>query len=413
MKTFQDTRNAENKSIGFDYQYYYFLYKLLGLEEGEKIGIEVKDDVHLDYGNGEQDLIQLKHSIQTNSSGKTVNLTERDIDLWKTIYNWINIINDPFDGRKTSKEQLSFIDRTKFILVSNKSSSLNNTFLKRITEFKQQKITIKDVKKYLDDLEKKTVDKDVKSYIEILNKQSEKWLSRFINKLVFELDQDDLINKIKSRIKSKIVREEKIDDVFNALDSNLRKQNYINTKSKKKSIITFEEFYHKYKAYFDKGRNNKLPINKKKIKFNKPLLEQMFIKQLIDICAVDETDTAEMLRLTGQMLQTSNHLEDWINKGLIVEEQLDEFVKDCINKWKNTHDAVHRKINLNLKLSGKYPSEEEIILSGSECLDKIRDLELVLDETNLDTELSNGEFYILSNELRIGWRYDWKERYKK
>lgn len=139
----------------------------------------------------------------------------------------------------------------------------------------------------------------------------------------------------------------------------------------------------------------------------------MFIKQLIDICAVDETDTAEMLRLTGQMLQTSNHLEDWINKGLIVEEQLDEFVKDCINKWKNTHDAVHRKINLNLKLSGKYPSEEEIILSGSECLDKIRDLELVLDETNLDTELSNGEFYILSNELRIGWRYDWKERYKK
>lgn len=413
MKTFQDTRNAENKSIGFDYQYYYFLYKLLGLEEGEKIGIEVKDDVHLDYGNGEQDSIQLKHSIQTNSSGKTVNLTERDIDLWKTIYNWINIINDPFDGRKTSKEQLSFIDRTKFILVSNKSSSLNNTFLKRITEFKQQKITIKDVKKYLDDLEKKTVDKDVKSYIEILNKQSEKWLSRFINKLVFELDQDDLINKIKSRIKSKIVREEKIDDVFNALDSNLRKQNYINTKSKKKSIITFEEFYHKYKAYFDKGRNNKLPINKKKIKFNKPLLEQMFIKQLIDICAVDETDTAEMLRLTGQMLQTSNHLEDWINKGLIVEEQLDEFVKDCINKWKNTHDAVHRKINLNLKLSGKYPSEEEIILSGSECLDKIRDLELVLDETNLDTELSNGEFYILSNELRIGWRYDWKERYKK
>lgn len=413
MKTFQDTRNAENKSIGFDYQYYYFLYKLLGLEEGEKIGIEVKDDVHLDYGNGEQDLIQLKHSIQTNSSGKTVNLTERDIDLWKTIYNWINIINDPFDGRKTSKEQLSFIDRTKFILVSNKSSSLNNTFLKRITEFKQQKITIKDVKKYLDDLEKKTVDKDVKSYIEILNKQSEKWLSRFINKLVFELDQDDLINKIKSKIKSKIVREEKIDDVFNALDSNLRKQNYINTKSKKKSIITFEEFYHKYKAYFDKGRNNKLPINKKKIKFDKPLLEQMFIKQLIDICAVDETDTAEMLRLTGQMLQTSNHLEDWINKGLIVEEQLDEFVKDCINKWKNTHDAVHRKINLNLKLSGKYPSEEEIILSGSECLDKIRDLELVLDETNLDTELSNGEFYILSNELRIGWRYDWKERYKK
>lgn len=37
MRTFQDAANAENKSIGFDYQYYYFIYQLLGLEKGQKI----------------------------------------------------------------------------------------------------------------------------------------------------------------------------------------------------------------------------------------------------------------------------------------------------------------------------------------------------------------------------------------
>ncbi len=99
LRNFQDKTNAEDKSIGFDYQYYYFLYLLLGLEEGQKIGIEVKDDVHIDLNDGSQVLLQLKHSIQTNTSGKVVNLTERDSDLWKTISNWVNIINDPLDGR--------------------------------------------------------------------------------------------------------------------------------------------------------------------------------------------------------------------------------------------------------------------------------------------------------------------------
>ena len=42
MTTYQEKTNADNKSVGFDYQYYYFLYQLLTLEEGQKIGVTVK-----------------------------------------------------------------------------------------------------------------------------------------------------------------------------------------------------------------------------------------------------------------------------------------------------------------------------------------------------------------------------------
>lgn len=94
LKTHQETTAAEDKSIGFEYQYYYFLYLILGLETGETIGLEIKDDIHIDFQNGNQTLLQLKHSIQTDANGKIINLRESDSDLWKTIYNWIKVIND-------------------------------------------------------------------------------------------------------------------------------------------------------------------------------------------------------------------------------------------------------------------------------------------------------------------------------
>ena len=45
-KTHIEKTAAETKSIGFDYQYYFFLWKLLSLRKGESVGLEVKDDVH-------------------------------------------------------------------------------------------------------------------------------------------------------------------------------------------------------------------------------------------------------------------------------------------------------------------------------------------------------------------------------
>lgn len=411
LKSFQDKTNAEDKSIGFDYQYYYFLYLLLGLEEGQKIGIEVKDDVHIDLNDGSQVLLQLKHSIQTNASRKTVNLTERDSDLWKTLSNWVNIINDPLVGRSKRDERLAFIEQTSFILVSNKASNESNKFLRKIKFFKQKSINILEVKEYLEDLQSTTADEEIKQYVELLKKQTQKWLSKFLTKLEFELDQDDLILKIKSRIKGKQVKESKIEDVFNAVDSNLRQRNYINTKSKVKNIISFEEFYHDYHLYFDKGRNDKLPINKNPIHFDKPIEQQVFIKQLIEIYALDKKATTEMLRLASSMLQINNHLKDWLNKGLIVQEQIDEFNNDCIARWRNCHDEVHREINLGLKMFGTTPSEKDIVLAALKCLDAVRKNELVFDETALDTELSNGQFYLLSNEPLIGWRIDWEEKY--
>ena len=64
-KTHVDKTSAETKSIGFEYQYYFFLWKVLSLEHGETVGLEVKDDVHTELNDSTQILYQLKHTIKT------------------------------------------------------------------------------------------------------------------------------------------------------------------------------------------------------------------------------------------------------------------------------------------------------------------------------------------------------------
>lgn len=43
LSSVADSVSAADKSIGFDYQYYYFLYKGLTMKKGETVGLEVKD----------------------------------------------------------------------------------------------------------------------------------------------------------------------------------------------------------------------------------------------------------------------------------------------------------------------------------------------------------------------------------
>ncbi len=111
-KTRFDITSASDTSIGFDYQFYYFMYLVLGLRHNEKIGIEIKDDIHVELQDGNLILIQTKHTIQSKKNNTTINLTERDKDLWKTISNWVKIINESSDSK-------NFVRKTKFQLVTN------------------------------------------------------------------------------------------------------------------------------------------------------------------------------------------------------------------------------------------------------------------------------------------------------
>ena len=58
--------NADDKLIGFEYQFFYFLLSLLKMQVGDVVGFEVKEDVHIE-NDGKITFCQLKHTNQFNN----------------------------------------------------------------------------------------------------------------------------------------------------------------------------------------------------------------------------------------------------------------------------------------------------------------------------------------------------------
>ncbi|WP_121664501.1 hypothetical protein [Metabacillus litoralis] len=427
VKSHQDITAAEDKSIGFEYQYYYFLYLILGLESGESIGLEIKDDIHIDYQDGTQTLMQLKHSIQTNAQDEIINLRESDVDLWKTIYNWIKVINDTAEKRKDLNSQLEFIKKTNFILISNKADNTINNFLVNHRKFKDGVFSIEEFKEYLKEkysagIKKQEDKKDdekgenkVLLYIKELLNQNDEWLSVFLEKLSFSLNEDDLFGRIRLRIKAKFVPEDNIDDVFNSLDSNIRRDNYITIKQRGRIEYSFDDLYEKYTRCFLLGKTNK-----KVVRRDKPIIEgnpeeQLFIKQLEDIGVISEEDDDykdQVIKRTIAKLLTFNNLEQWKQEGEIMSLEKDRFDEESIYEWEVIFNSTYSKLKRKLRLKGTHVDENELIDLANLCLDEILSKKLNIDETQLDLEMSNGQFYLLSDKPLIGWRYDWGKRYK-
>ena len=215
---------------------------ILDLRHSEKIRIELKDDIHSELADGSLIVIQTKHTTQTLNGGNLINLTERDKDLWKTINNWIKVINEQHESKK-------FISNTTFQLISNKSLGVNNFFI-NIIKLQNRETTIDEFKTYLDNLILNTEDETIKGFILNFRNMDRKMLNSFILKLKFTLNEDNIIIKIKNRLLEKIHIEEKVDDVYNSLFSELKAKEYFNVKRGSTKTISFEDFNKNFKGCF-------------------------------------------------------------------------------------------------------------------------------------------------------------------
>lgn len=397
-----DKTSAEDKSIGFDYQYYYFLNELINLKSGQTIGLEVMDDVHSELSENIQILVQLKHTIQTNSGGVPKNLTTLDGDLWKSLSNWCKVISDKEAGREDVSAQLAFIGKTHFLLATNKSANDGNTFLKAVEQFQAEEKEHSELLIFIKSLKTKTKNKAIVQYISEVLQLKEPVSKSFLKNLRFDLGCDKIIQKCKDSIREKHIDESKVDDVFSNLDSRLRENNYMVVKSEEKIVITFDDFHQNYRIYFDNARNEKLTIRPLLDLLPDKMTEQTFIKQLLDITDISLDDIEDITDFTTKRLHLRNNIDQWYREGDITQDDINLFEEEAKQVWSNKFRALYRK-DLN---------DEDHQVAALNLLDELRNNKLAIANQNLPLSMCNGNLYELSDRPDIGWRYDWEEKYK-
>lgn len=396
-KSFTEKASADTTEIGFHYQYYYFLYRLLNLKSGQSVGLEVKDDVHTDLDNDTQILFQLKHTVQQNAAGSSIALTELDSDLWKTLHNWVQIISDKTAGRDHKQKQIEFIKKTEFHLVTNKSESSRNEFLNKLEAYKATAVSFESFRAHINTLYGKTQDKEIKKYLGVVLSIDNGALSAFLRKVHLELNLDDLHALIKTAIREKMVESSKVDVVFERLDSNIRTDNYIRIKEGQKIELDFDSFYSRYRTIFSTSREP-LQLGRPFVPaFPEDIFAQTFIKQLLAVNAMSIDDVERAFECTTNKLKIARFLDDWLQSGELVADEITEFHRDVTSKWRNAFEHWCEDC-----------LDHEIVSKAKQLLYDLRKIEFSIASSKLNTELSNGELYHLSDEQLIGWHRDWK-----
>lgn len=402
----QEQHTAGPQAIGFDYQFYYFMLLALDLKFGQKIGFEVKDDVHIDKEDGTTVLYQAKHTIIKSTKGNPQNLTDLDADLWKTLSNWVDFIN--------ADKSSDFLNKHTFILVTNKSES-NNDFITALNTFKADN-DFEKVKLKIDELASKTQDETLKKYFKNVTKLSKSKLGLFLNNLTIETGEDEIIDKIKKRILEKYYQENLVEPIFEKFSSELNLSKYLDIKAGGKFEISGDEFGKRFGKCFKVAAEIR-PLPKREFPVLLPdnLENQIFIKQLLDIGEV-QTGSNDIRNYTTQMLKFLNHFTYWSEEeNFILLTDIEEFKNNSIQIWINEFKAKYRQIERQINNGSAIEDlEDDIKNLGVDLVDYIRKQDLSIPGFSaLGIEFSNGHYYALSDKLEIGWHFDWSNKYTK
>jgi hypothetical protein len=395
---FSETTAADKSAIGFDYQYYFFLWKVLCLQYGQSVGLECIDDVHTDLDNDVQVLYQLKHTVKiSKSTDKPSNLTTLDPDLWKTLSNWALLIQDPDSGRITPVQQLDFVAKTLFVLASNKSKSNRNDMSSLIEKTINGDVVAKNLKCEINAISDESSSKNILKYSANICSLSDDVLFKFIKNISFELGEDHIIGKCHEAVKAKMLDEKDIETAFKLVDSEVRSSNFINIKLGEKIVISFDDFHKKYRKFFQRFLNGELVIYSFDEQLPAKVQDFTFMQQLLEIKDINIDELERMTVYTGKMLNAKKNINIWLSDGDITSIDLKFEEENAILFWENKWRPKYRKM-----------FDESIHNDlAIELVDCLRGTAFTFKNLPDDLSFSNGYLYYLSDSPKIGWRKDW------
>lgn len=404
----ENTGHDAKGAKGFDYQFLYFINRLLKMaDKRDDVSYEKYDDVSM---SSEEGLVyfQLKHTIGGRNQ-KTVNLSLRDYDLWKTLAVWIDITN-----KQDEDKRIDFLESNSFVLVTNKNP-VNNPFWMELQKYQKGEMSFDELKKFYT----KVYDETGESKRKEVNGQKGKTTKGYI-KCLIDFDYADQLLKsmsicfepdlkkeiLESLELNKNIPHKNVEEAYQELLGMIRDKYY----SDQKDSYTREEFSKVFDRICQKYRERKFTFKRNTMTKLPPHLEdQVFIKQLMDVEDISLEDDPLIVEYTMEKFDYINSIRVATKNDDVSEEEVENVRADAVRYWRQKYKHYMGRINPD--------DNDKIIEKASDLLNDIRDKNIYFVEKEIESYFSNGCFYYLSDkdsehEPQIGWRPRWEEKYK-
>jgi hypothetical protein len=390
---------ADKSALGFEYQDLVLVDILVGLKAGESIGLEIFDDLHTENITNDLKLIQVKHSLLGG------NITERDTDLWKTLYNWLESLPDlPKDKQ------------IKFELYTNKNLN-NQNLVDLLKNSKINKIkiveTIKTIYEDLVEAEKikdKTASQHpILKFAEALASAEPESLDFILDRFEFHTDPSAINKKINDQLSYLAVPDTKIDETRKFIIGAYKDYKFKEICDSKKVLISYETFRTQmgFERILRSARSNDIDYERFYDKYyafqnveELSFLNSIFSNQLSDIGVSD----ADVIEHGMEMLATESLISELKDEGNFTYHDDLRLEQQCHYSWKSIHRDAHEI---------PVVTEAEHLHAAKTCYKATINKELRLKNISLPDGFSKGKFIKLSNTPTIGWKKDWAENYKK
>lgn len=390
--------NASENMLGYLYQVKYALVLLLDTDFSDaQISIEKFDDVAFNSPDTSSplEMIQLKHHVGTHNSG---NLTDRSVDLWRTLKVWIDAVN----------ADCSLLDSTYFSIITTATAPDGSIASELTDRVKNRKVP--DVEKIYNRM---------KNICTSSTSQS----NASYYKAFLDADEAD-IKKLLSRIAV-------IDSAPNALDCDREIRKYVRynslPKNENKVIDRIEGFWFKSMisalcsptpVYMSQNQMRAKIVSIAQEYANDNLPIDIDFEEIERLAANSPQDKifCEQLRLIGHnsrriqialrdYFQACSQRANWIRDGLVYINDLDEYERKLKEEWE--HCFADMEVDLD-----EQADEQDKKKAGRNLLHEIEDKDIRIRSKCDEAFIMRGSYHILADKLDVGWHIDFYERLK-
>lgn len=381
--------HVPDKLYGYGLQVRQMLFELLNCDINCTVSIEKFDDVGIEC-------LTHKEAIQTKSALSNRNpVSDKAVDLWKTLYNWIIAI----------KENELTMNNTKFTLVINIDKS--GDFVSKMNNANSDKEvtnTYTEIKKSFFDTNGLYINQSdsINTYVStFFDPTNEKIVKYIIKNFKLVILGKEHTNRIYQEFISKTYLPEEVRDlVFDKILGWIEKTTASQVENKKQMQITKKEFQNELIRTQRRINQKQCLIELAKDPTNTEIENQLnegknYLRQL-ELIDVDYDDK---LTAIGEYLRASANRTIWAVNGDISDEVIENYYTKLRKIWKTKKNIVElEKDNWIEEKRGKY--------LYNICIDG----EVHMDAIETPTSFKNGCFHELSDKLEIGWHPNYIEK---
>jgi hypothetical protein len=368
--------------LGFSLQATRFLVHLLRAEHGDHICLEVFEDVGTEKGDGTVIAEQNKSNLVTNP------LTDRSLQFWKTMGNWIDAVQDSvLDPEKT----------TFVIYTSNPAGGTIAQSFHDAVDIDSAKAAISNAETLLgsSSSDKDGVGKEDTSYIKhlrIVLAGDRDSLVQMIIRFRLDVGKGHPHDELPTLFLAKLVSEDAYEDVVRWSHGWVKQRVDRLLEAREPARVSQSEFHNALLNYVQ--RHDRLDILRSFAK--KPSDEQIddelsfrdYVRQLRLI----DMDDVDVLAAINDFLRAATDRTTWAERGMIGVDSVEEMASELEQAWRN------RKDRNAIAFSDKTDTQRGRLLYG-DCLAH----STKLDRQETPEHFVRGSWHVLSDDRTIGW----------